>query len=73
MGLLLCLAECFRTLQTRRSPRVNDALSYLDSVRQAFQDNHQVYDMFLDIMKNFKNNRYEWLNHVVLMRACLRG
>jgi hypothetical protein len=45
----------------RRSPEmgrplnVTDALSYLDAVRNQFQDNPEVYNQFLDIMKDFKS------------------
>ncbi|XP_022900635.2 paired amphipathic helix protein Sin3a isoform X1 [Onthophagus taurus] len=35
--------------------KVEDALSYLDSVKYKFGDKPQVYNDFLDIMKEFKN------------------
>lgn len=34
--------------------RVEDALAYLDQVKQKFSDKPQVYNKFLDIMKDFK-------------------
>ena len=34
---------------------VKDALSYLDQVKQRFQDQPEVYNRFLDIMKEFKS------------------
>lgn len=37
-----------------RPLNVTDALSYLDSVKQQFQENPDVYNQFLDIMKDFK-------------------
>lgn len=38
---------------------VNDALSYLDQIKFQFQDNQpDVYNKFLDIMKDFKGNVY---------------
>lgn len=37
-----------------RPLNVTDALTYLDSVKQQFQDNPDVYNRFLDIMKDFK-------------------
>ena len=45
--------------QTYASPdrplNVTDALSYLDAVKVQFQDQPDVYNRFLDIMKEFKN------------------
>eukprot|EP00124_Ichthyophonus_hoferi_P006330 Ihof_evm1s1431 gene=Ihof_evmTU1s1431 len=35
--------------------KVEDALSYLDRVKMQFQDQPQVYNKFLDIMKEFKS------------------
>lgn len=37
---------------------VSDALSYLDAVRQQFHDRPDVYNHFLDIMKDFKSQQY---------------
>ncbi|KZT07953.1 uncharacterized protein LAESUDRAFT_698018 [Laetiporus sulphureus 93-53] len=37
-----------------RQLNVTDALSYLDSVKTKFQENPEVYNRFLDIMKDFK-------------------
>ena len=34
----------------------NDALSYLDSVREHFKDSPVKYNSFLDVMKDFKKN-----------------
>ena len=36
----------------------NDALSYLKEVKEMFQDKREKYDMFLDVMKDFKAQRY---------------
>lgn len=35
----------------------NDALSYLREVKTRFADNKEVYDTFLEIMKEFKAQR----------------
>lgn len=41
---------------------MEDALSYLDQVKLQFGSQPQVYNDFLDIMKEFKSQRYtEWL------------
>lgn len=37
-----------------RPLNVSDALSYLDAVKIQFQDQPEVYNRFLDIMKDFK-------------------
>lgn len=36
---------------------VANALGYLDSVKMKFQDRPEVYNMFLDIMKEFKSQQ----------------
>ncbi|KAF1989574.1 hypothetical protein K402DRAFT_390535 [Aulographum hederae CBS 113979] len=38
-----------------QQPILNDALSYLDQVKVQFSDQPQVYNQFLDIMKDFKS------------------
>jgi len=38
-----------------RPLNVTDALSYLDAVKNQFNDNPDVYNQFLDIMKDFKS------------------
>ena len=38
-----------------QQPILNDALSYLDQVKIRFQDQPDVYNRFLDIMKDFKS------------------
>jgi len=42
-------------LPTDRPLNVTDALTYLDDVKGQFQDKPDVYNHFLDIMKEFKN------------------
>jgi len=37
--------------------KVEDALSYLDQVKDKFKNQPQVYNDFLDIMKEFKSQR----------------
>lgn len=42
--------------------KVEDALSYLDQVKLQFGNKPQVYNDFLDIMKEFKSQRWvQWL------------
>jgi len=40
-----------------RPLNVKDALSYLDQVKIQFNDQPEVYNQFLDIMKDFKSQR----------------
>ena len=42
-------------MATERPLNVTDALTYLDSVKMKFQANPEVYNRFLDIMKDFKS------------------
>ncbi|KAI4716895.1 hypothetical protein E4T48_06933 [Aureobasidium sp. EXF-10727] len=41
-----------------QQPILNDALSYLDQVKVQFVDHPDVYNRFLDIMKDFKSGAY---------------
>jgi paired amphipathic helix protein Sin3a len=41
--------------------KVEDALSYLDQVKYKFGNQPQVYNDFLDIMKEFKSQRYVFI------------
>jgi paired amphipathic helix protein Sin3a len=38
--------------------RFTDALSFLDEVKRQYADQPQVYNVFLDIMKDFKSQQY---------------
>ena len=40
-----------------RALNVTDALSYLDAVKVQFQERPDVYNKFLDIMKDFKGQQ----------------
>ncbi|KVH92744.1 Histone deacetylase interacting, partial [Cynara cardunculus var. scolymus] len=45
----------------------NDALTYLKEVKDMFHDQREKYDMFLDVMKDFKAQRYiKFVSHFVL-------
>jgi len=41
-----------------RELRVEDALLYLDQVKQQFGDQPDIYNQFLDVMKDFKAQAY---------------
>ena len=42
---------------TSQKLTTNDALSYLKEVKDMFQDQREKYDMFLEVMKDFKAQR----------------
>ena len=42
----------------QRELRVEDALLYLDQVKQQFGDQPDIYNQFLDVMKDFKAQTY---------------
>lgn len=41
-----------------RQLNVTDALNYLDAVKAQFNERPEVYNRFLDIMKEFKTQQY---------------
>jgi paired amphipathic helix protein Sin3a len=58
--------ECrtFSTLNRYKQPLTNpsqDALTYLDQVKVQFHDQPDVYNRFLDIMKDFKSQSYVYI------------
>lgn len=48
---------------------VQDALVYLDEVKRQFQDKPEIYNSFLDVMKEFKSQKYL---HLDLILALIR-
>lgn len=48
----------------------NDALTYLKEVKEMFQDQREKYDMFLEVMKDFKAQRYLNVPIIILFSAC---
>jgi paired amphipathic helix protein Sin3a len=44
--------------ESSKQLNVKDAVSYLDQVKQKFHDQPEVYNRFLDIMKDFKAQTY---------------
>ena len=42
-----------------RELRVEDALMYLDQVKMEFSSHPEIYDLFLDIMNNFKSGKID--------------
>jgi paired amphipathic helix protein Sin3a len=49
------------SLASGQQPILNDALSYLDQVKVRFSEMPDVYNKFLDIMKDFKSQA--WVKH----------
>jgi len=56
---------------TDRQLNVTDALSYLDAVKVQFHDRPDVYNVFLDIMKDFKSQAYVYSRPHDLSLLCL--
>ena len=46
----------------------NDALAYLKAVKDKFQDQRGKYDEYLEVMKNFKSQRYSFFLLLVMFR-----
>lgn len=42
---------------TTQSMQLNDAFAYLDRVRAEFADQPEIYNKFLQVMREFKSNR----------------
>ncbi|KJA20489.1 hypothetical protein HYPSUDRAFT_815299 [Hypholoma sublateritium FD-334 SS-4] len=53
--------------RTTRSGISTDPRAYLDAVKSQFQDRPEVYDQFLNIMKDFKNHAID--AHIVIERV----
>ncbi|THG98894.1 hypothetical protein EW026_g3370 [Hermanssonia centrifuga] len=56
-----------------RQLNVTDALSYLDSVKVQFQDRPDVYNRFLDIMKDFKGQKIDTPGVIERVSTLFRG
>lgn len=48
----------------------NDALAYLKAVKDIFQDKREKYDEFLEVMKDFKAQRFDYDSHCALSSIC---
>eukprot|EP00775_Hariotina_reticulata_P006274 gene6274-6513_t len=51
----------------------NDALTYLREVKNRFADNKEVYDTFLEIMKEFKAQRIDTAGVIARVKDLFRG
>ncbi|KAJ9510671.1 hypothetical protein QJQ45_027522 [Haematococcus lacustris] len=51
----------------------NDALTYLREVKNRFADKKDVYDMFLEIMKEFKAQRVDTAGVIVRVKQLFKG
>lgn len=51
----------------------NDALAYLKAVKDKFQDKREKYDEFLEVMKDFKAQRYLFIFGSLYFSFCLVG
>ncbi|KAK9050137.1 hypothetical protein SSX86_030893, partial [Deinandra increscens subsp. villosa] len=51
----------------------NDALTYLKEVKDMFQDQREKYDMFLDVMKDFKAQRVDTTGVIARVKSLFKG
>ncbi|XP_069149570.1 paired amphipathic helix protein Sin3-like 2 isoform X4 [Solanum lycopersicum] len=51
----------------------NDALSYLKEVKDMFQDQREKYDLFLDVMKDFKAQRIDTTGVIARVKDLFKG
>ncbi|XP_038713582.1 paired amphipathic helix protein Sin3-like 4 isoform X4 [Tripterygium wilfordii] len=51
----------------------NDALQYLKSVKEIFQDNREKYDDFLEVMKDFKAQRVDTTGVIARVKELFKG
>ncbi|XP_023760329.1 paired amphipathic helix protein Sin3-like 2 [Lactuca sativa] len=51
----------------------NDALTYLKEVKDMFQDQREKYDMFLDVMKDFKAQRIDTTGVIARVKELFKG
>lgn len=47
----------------------NDALAYLKAVKDVFQDKREKYDEFLEVMKDFKSQRFSLISSLFITSA----
>ncbi|XP_047314701.1 paired amphipathic helix protein Sin3-like 2 isoform X2 [Impatiens glandulifera] len=51
----------------------NDALTYLKEVKEMFQNQREKYDMFLDVMKDFKAQRIDTTGVIARVKELFKG
>ncbi|XP_071711389.1 paired amphipathic helix protein Sin3-like 2 [Rutidosis leptorrhynchoides] len=51
----------------------NDALTYLKEVKDMFHDQREKYDMFLDVMKDFKAQRIDTAGVIARVKSLFKG
>ncbi|PKA48676.1 Paired amphipathic helix protein Sin3-like 4 [Apostasia shenzhenica] len=51
----------------------NDALAYLNAVKDIFQDKREKYDEFLEVMKDFKSQRIDTNGVILRVKELFRG
>ncbi|XVF58163.1 hypothetical protein PTKIN_Ptkin07bG0041300 [Pterospermum kingtungense] len=51
----------------------NDALTYLKEVKEMFQDQKDKYDMFLEVMKDFKAQRTDTVGVIARVKELFKG
>lgn len=58
---------------TSQKLTTNDALSYLKQVKDMFQDQREKYDLFLEVMKDFKAQRTDTAGVIARVKELFKG
>ncbi|GLT33331.1 hypothetical protein SLA2020_079300 [Shorea laevis] len=58
---------------TSQKLTTNDALTYLKKVKEMFQDQTEKYDMFLEVMKDFKAQRTDTVGVIARVKELFKG
>ncbi|KAJ8775063.1 hypothetical protein K2173_020067 [Erythroxylum novogranatense] len=58
---------------TSQKLTTNDALTYLKEVKDMFQDQREKYDMFLEVMKDFKAQRTDTAGVIARVKELFKG
>ncbi|KAF8098765.1 hypothetical protein N665_0259s0035 [Sinapis alba] len=54
-------------------PSTSDALDYLKIVKETYQDKHEVYKSFLEVMKDFKAHRTDTCGVILKVKELFKG
>ncbi|GMI99169.1 SIN3-like 2 [Hibiscus trionum] len=58
---------------TSQKLTTNDALSYLKEVKEMFEDQKEKYDLFLEVMKDFKAHRTDTVGVIARVKELFKG
>jgi len=61
----------FKTMVANKKLTTTDALDFLHLVKTKYQDNREIYDSFLTIMKDFRGQRYFFSSSSLIIVSAL--